>query len=70
MKSYLSVIIPAYNEAKRLPVTLVDLDKYFKNVDYEYEIIVVDNNSTDATREVIERFSHIVKNLRIGGYGR
>ena len=65
MKPYLSVIIPAYNEAKRLPVTLVDLDKYFKNVDYEYEIIVVDNNSTDATREVIERFSHIIKNLRM-----
>jgi len=32
MKPYLSVIIPAYNEAKRLPATLVDLDKYFKNV--------------------------------------
>jgi len=65
MKPYLSVIIPAYNEAKRLPATLFDLDKYFKNVDYEYEIIVVDNNSTDATREVIERFSHIVKSLRM-----
>ncbi len=65
MKTHLSVIIPAYNEAKRLPMTLVALDKYFKKVDYEYEIIVVDNNSTDATKEVISRFFHIVENLRV-----
>lgn len=65
MKPYLSLIIPAYNEAKRISPALVDIDKYFKNVDYEYEIVVVDNNSTDATREVVERLSHIIKNLRM-----
>ncbi|MFA5098889.1 MAG: dolichyl-phosphate beta-glucosyltransferase [Candidatus Paceibacterota bacterium] len=65
MKIHLSVIIPAYNEAKRISPALIDIDKYFKNVDYDYEIIVVDNNSTDATKEVIERLSHIIKNLRM-----
>lgn len=65
MKPYLSVIIPAYNEAKRLPLALIDIDKYFKNIDYTYEIIVVDNNSTDETQDVIKRFSHIIKNLRM-----
>ncbi len=65
MKPYLSVIIPAYNEAKRLPPTLVDINKHLEKVDFEYEIIVVDNNSTDATSEVVERFSHIIKNLKL-----
>jgi len=64
-KPYLSVIIPAYNEAKRLPLTLIDIDKHLKNSDFSYEIIVVDNNSTDATSEVVERFSHLIKNLKL-----
>ncbi|MEK7566115.1 MAG: glycosyltransferase, partial [Patescibacteria group bacterium] len=61
-KPYLSVIIPAYNEAKRLPLTLIDVNKHLSKADFsaiggsasggDYEIIVVDNNSKDATREV------------------
>jgi len=65
MKPYLSVIIPAYNEAKSLPLTLVDINKHLKNVDFVYEIIVVDNNSTDATAEIVKRFSHLIKNLKL-----
>ncbi len=64
-KIYLSLIIPAYNEAKRLPITLIDVDRHLNNVDFLYEIIVVDNGSTDGTRELVESFSKIVKNLRV-----
>ncbi len=64
-KPYLSVIIPAHNEAKRLPLTLIDIDKHLKNAEFTYEIIVVDNNSTEATSEVVKRFSHLVKNLKL-----
>jgi len=65
MKPYLSVIIPAYNEAKRLPLTLIDIDRHLSKVDFSYEIIVINNNSTDATAEVVERFSHLIKNLKL-----
>ena len=65
MKPYLSVIIPAYNEAKSLPLTLIDIDKHLSTVDYPYEIIVVDDGSKDATEEVVRRFSHLMKNLRL-----
>jgi dolichyl-phosphate beta-glucosyltransferase len=65
MRPYLSVIIPAHNEAKRLPLTLIDIDKHLSKGDFSYEIIVVDNNSTDATAEVVRRFSHLLKNLRL-----
>jgi dolichyl-phosphate beta-glucosyltransferase len=65
MKPYLSVIIPAYNEAKRLPLTLIDIDKHLSGADYSYEIIVVDDGSKDATEEVVRRFSHLIKNLRL-----
>ena len=65
MKPYLSVIIPAYNEAKRLPLTLIDIGKHLSKSEFSYEIIVVDNNSTDATSEIVKRFSHLINNLKL-----
>ena len=65
MKPYLSVVIPAYNEAKRLPLTLIAIDRHLSRAEFSYEIIVVDNNSTDATPEVVGRFSHLINNLRL-----
>lgn len=62
---YLSVIIPAYNEVKRLPETLIDVDAKLSKVKYSYEILVVSDGSTDGTGEMVERFSHIIKNLRL-----
>ncbi|MGE5298114.1 MAG: dolichyl-phosphate beta-glucosyltransferase [Acidobacteriaceae bacterium] len=51
----LSVIIPAYNEEKRIEQTLLNIDSYLEKQNYEYEIIVVDNNSNDKTSEVVKR---------------
>lgn len=65
MKPYLSVIIPAYNEAKRLPLTLIDIDKHLSTGDFSYEILVVNDGSKDGTAEIVKRFSHLVKNLRL-----
>lgn len=65
MNPYLSVIIPAYNEEKRLPLTLIDIDKHLSKVNFSYEILVINDGSKDGTKEVAERFSHIVKNLRV-----
>lgn len=49
---FLSVIIPAYNEEKRLGRTLEELDGYLKGKEYKYEIIVVDDGSSDGTADV------------------
>lgn len=67
-KPYLSVIIPAYNEAKRLPLTLIDIDKHLSEQEYSYEIIVVNDGSTDATAEIVNRFKPLVENLKLVGY--
>lgn len=45
----LSIIIPAYNEEKRLPKTLKLIGAYLKKRRIKNEIIVVDDGSTDAT---------------------
>ena len=51
-----SVIIPAYNEAVCLPDTLAVLEKAMATLSWPGEVIVVDNNSTDATPEIARKF--------------
>lgn len=65
---YLSVIIPAYNEEKRLPKTLKEIDKYLKGQPYEYEILVVNDGSRDRTVEVAKSLIPKIKNLKVIGY--
>ena len=55
-----SVIIPAYNEEKYLPDTLGHLIDVMSTVPDKGEIIVVDNNSTDKTDKVANRYGAIV----------
>jgi len=64
-RPFLSVIIPAYNEAKRLPLTLIDVDRHLASQEYSYEILVVDNASSDNTSEIVRRFIAVVKNLKL-----
>jgi len=49
-----SVIIPAFNEAQRLPSFLEKVVTYFEGRDEPYEVIVVDDGSTDGTAELVE----------------
>ena len=49
-----SVIIPAYNEEQFLPDTLTALDAAMGELGEKGQVIVVDNNSTDATARVAE----------------
>ncbi|AKM78537.1 MAG: Glycosyl transferase family 2 [Candidatus Wolfebacteria bacterium GW2011_GWC2_46_275] len=64
-KPRLSIIIPAYNEAKRLPLTLVDMKRHLETVDFSYEVIVVDNGSKDNTVDIVLRFEHLWNELRL-----
>ena len=62
---FLSVIVPAYNEAERLPSTLRRLQGYLSKNFYTYEILVVLDGPTDATLDVLRRMSGEIDNLRI-----
>jgi len=45
----LSIVVPAYNEEQRLPATLVRMRAYLDGRDEPYEVLIVDDGSTDNT---------------------
>jgi glycosyltransferase involved in cell wall biosynthesis len=59
----ISVIIPAYNEAKRISTTLQSVQDFFVGKDFEYEIIVVNDGSRDTTTEVIYKIAHRIPQI-------
>jgi len=64
-KIHLSVVIPAYNEEKRISTTLLDIDRYLSKQIYTYEILVVSDGSKDNTAGVVKKMQELVKNLRL-----
>lgn len=52
---YLSVVIPAYNEERRLPETLETVRAYLATTAYSWEILVADDGSDDATASIVAR---------------
>ncbi|MEW6007680.1 MAG: dolichyl-phosphate beta-glucosyltransferase [bacterium] len=68
--TYLSVVIPAFNEEKRISQTLSRIIAYLKDK-FDYEIIVVDDGSSDNTSSCLSNFSDItlLKNEKNMGKG-
>ena len=62
---FLSVVIPAYNEEKRLPKTLESIFDYLRKQSYLWEIIVVNGGSNDGTAQVVLEAAARIPNLRL-----
>ena len=54
---YLSLIIPAYNEERRLPITLEKVLHFINQQAFKAEVIVVENGSTDRTAEIVRELA-------------
>ena len=54
----ISVIVPVYNKGKYISKTLESLDKQTSN---DFEVIIIDDASTDNSMEYIRDFEHHTK---------
>lgn len=61
-----SLVIPAYNEEKRIEKTIETFYKYMDKTFSSYEIIVVNDGSTDNTLEVLKGYTY--SDLRVLSY--
>jgi len=64
---YLSIVIPAYNEEKRLPMAIPQVAAYAATKG-DFEIIVVDDGSTDGTARVAAELAKQYPQLRLISY--
>lgn len=65
-----SVVIPAHNEAESLPRLLAELHSTLNLLAEPYEIIVVDDGSTDETADVLAHLSCLIPELRVIRFDR
>jgi len=64
----ISIVIGAYNEEKRIKKSLMEIHHYFKRKLQDFEIIVVNDGSTDHTEEVLREIAWPMPELRNIGY--
>ena len=60
-----SIVIPAYNEAGRIPATLRSVVDCVRQQGWSAEVIVVDDGSTDATAQVVRAFAAGAPEVRL-----
>jgi len=68
-----SVVLPAYNEAKDVELAVEQVNQALKKADYTYEIVIAEDGSTDGTAELSDRLTqkyhfvrHIHREQRLG----
>jgi len=64
----LSVIIPCYNDGSRIEKTLFDVSNYLTKQDFDFEVIIVDDGSTDDSKEKIEKMINKWPQFQVIGY--
>lgn len=65
VRPFLSVVIPAYNEERRLPATLERITEYLATQSYPSQVCVVDDGSQDRTASLADEYSTAHPNVGV-----
>ena len=69
MKKIISIVTPTYNEEENIERMVKEIEKVMDSMKdkYEYEHVVIDNNSKDKTVEILKKIASDKKNLKVIG---
>ncbi|MCW5877943.1 MAG: glycosyltransferase family 2 protein [Anaerolineales bacterium] len=62
---FISLIIPAYNEERRLPESLAKIRDFVQTQPYRSEVLIIENGSTDRSFDVAEAFCRAHTGFRV-----
>lgn len=66
----LELVVPAFNEAARLPATLAELTSFLAGQRWRSRVVVVDNGSTDGTATIVSAQDWDAEVVVVGAPGR
>jgi glycosyltransferase involved in cell wall biosynthesis len=66
----LSIVIPVYNEADALPFLFRSLHAVLRNLDCDYEVILVNDGSRDATQQILTTAAVGDRHIKVLGFSR
>lgn len=64
----ISVVVPVYSEEENLPILIPRLAEVFKGMGRSFEMIFVDDGSSDGSRRILKEFASQYPSLRIIGF--
>jgi len=65
-----SIVIPVFNEKENVPLLYPKLKEVLEKLPYDYEIIFVDDGSTDGTRKILEEIAKKDKKVKVIFFAR
>ena len=69
-KLNISVVVPLYNEAESLPELAAWIDRVMRENGFSYELILIDDGSSDGSWEEVERLKRQYPAIRGIGFAR
>ena len=64
-ETFLSIVIPAFNEELRISDSLEQIVRFLTSQDYTWQVLVADDGSTDATARLVTKFAQAHPNIRL-----
>ncbi len=65
---YLSVVIPVFNEEESITLLLASLEQILMQNQTDFEILVIDDGSSDLTREKVKKYPSLSNNIKLIGF--
>ena len=65
MKKLVSIVTPTFNEESNIEKLCNDISIEMRNLNYDYEHIIIDNNSTDSTIDILRKIAAKDKKIKV-----